>query len=87
MVYLHEMWLNGSREPQRLRMETEDLFQAYQRWLQSSDSATSRGFVFPYTEKDTTRTVALNFSNVSCMTVEKIDEESERRAMGFLRPR
>ncbi len=52
----------------------------------SAEAVHHRGFVFTYTDKESTRTVALNFSGVSCMTVEKIDEGSERRSMGFLRP-
>jgi hypothetical protein len=83
MVYLHEIWLNGSREPHRLRLENDDLFQAYQRWVQDDVGFKARGFVLSYTEKEELKTVAFNFSGVSCITVEKIDEANERRSMGF----
>jgi hypothetical protein len=83
MVYLHEVWLIGSSEPHRLRLENDNLFQAYQRWIQSDQTFQARGLVFPYAEKETTKTAAFNFHGVSCITVEKIDEASERRSMGF----
>jgi hypothetical protein len=83
MIYLHEVWLNGAHEPQRFRLDCDDLFQAYQRWMQNDAPSTERGIVFSYTEKETTRTIALSFSGIACLSLEKLDEPNERRSMGF----
>lgn len=86
MVYLHEVWLYGNPDPQRFRLETDELFQAFQRWVQKDVQFTANGFVFTFLEKDAAKTVALNFGGVAGIILEKTDEPSRRSGMGFSNP-
>ena len=82
-MYLHEVWLNGSSEPQRFRLETDELFQVFQRWVQKDAQFPANGLVFTFLEKDTAKTVALSFGSVACIILETIDEPPRRSALGF----
>jgi hypothetical protein len=86
MVYLHEVWLHGQNEPQRLRLENDELFKAFQRWIEKDVEFKSNGHVCTTSEKDVRKTVALNFSRIACIMLEKIEEATQRPALGFSSP-
>ena len=86
MVYLHEVWLHGQNEPQRLRLEDDELFKAFQRWLEKDVEFKANGHVCTITEKNVRKTVALNFSRIACMMLEKTEEATQRPTLGFSSP-
>jgi hypothetical protein len=86
MVYLHEVWLHGQSEPQRLSLEDDELFKAFQRWIEKDVEFKANGHVCTINEKNVRKTVALNFSRITCMMVEKIEEATPRPALGFSSP-
>ncbi len=83
MIYLHEVWLYGQTEALRLRLEDDGLFKAFQRWIDKGVEFKANGHICTITEKNVRKTVALNFSRIACIMLEKTEDAPQRPTLGF----
>lgn len=76
----YEIWIKGRPDPIELELENDDLFQAFQRWLEADVSFKAKGHCI--THKDGART-AFNFSEIA--GIKAIDaKDKPKKKVGFV---
>lgn len=76
----YEIWLAGQGEAIELEMETDELLQAFNRWLAGADAAQLKGLCI--TDKDGFK-LAVNFAQVAGMKV-IASKDKPKKKVGFV---